>query len=180
MLDSTTYESVTRHLIEVHSIALLSLPLWFIGALGLSRKLDSAGHTAIVPLTFYGFGIAALLSCVIFDGLVMPGLARQIVEAVPEARQGWRIAFNANEVVATAFMDVFQVALSLAMILWSVMIVRKGVLSRSLGYFGLLVGASTLLALFGGHLDHSHHAFALSIFLQNVWLIAAGIALALP
>jgi hypothetical protein len=179
ILDSSTYESVTRHLIEVHSIALLSLPLWFLGAIGLSRRLDSAGHTAIVPLTFYGFGIAAMLSCLIFDGIVTPGMARQIVNSVPEANQGWRTAFNANEVVVTAFMHVFQVASSLAIVLWSIMIVRKGALSCSLGYFGLLVGASTLLSLFGGQLLSSHHAFALSIFSQIAWLIAAGIVLSL-
>jgi hypothetical protein len=179
MLDAATYDAVTRHLVEVHSIALLSLPLWFLGAIGLSRRLDSAGHAAIVPLTFYGFGLTAMLSCVVFDGLVMPSLAREIVNAAPQTTQGWQIAFNSNEVVAMSFLHVFQVASSLSIILWSIMIAKKGVLSRSLGYFGLLVGASTLFALFAGHLDRSHHAFALSIFLQIAWLISVGISLSL-
>jgi hypothetical protein len=177
LFDPATYESVTRHLMVVHSIALLSLPLWFLGAIGLSRRLDSGGHAAIVPLTFYGFALAAMLSCVTFDGLVMPGLAREIVNAAPGAGQAWRVAFNANEIVAMAFLHVFQVASSLALILWSVMMVRKGTLSRGLGYLGMLVGAATLLALLAGHLDRSHHAFALSILLQNAWLIAVGVAL---
>src|SRR5215469_10246963 len=81
LIDPATYMAVTRHLMDVHSIALLSLPLWFLGAYGLSRRLAAAGHVAIVPLTLYGFGLAAMLSGVICDGLVMPGLARQIVNA---------------------------------------------------------------------------------------------------
>src|SRR3974390_3306974 len=76
IIDPAQYEAVTRHLIEVHSIALLSLPLWFLGAYGLSRRLACAGHATIVPLVFYGFALSAMMSGVVFDGLVAPGLAR--------------------------------------------------------------------------------------------------------
>jgi hypothetical protein len=177
MLDPATYEAVTRHLVEVHSIALFSLPFWFLGALGLSRRLDSAGHQAIFPLTFFSFGIAAMLTGVIFDGLVTPGLVRQLVNAAPEAGQGWRIAFIANEVVTMSFVHVFEMALPLAMVLWSVMIARRGVFPRGLGYLGILVGIAAIVALVSGHLDQNHHAFMVSILLQSLWLVSIGVVL---
>jgi hypothetical protein len=177
IVDPATYEEVTRHLIEVHSIALLSLPLWFLGAYGLSRKLAAAGHVAIVPLTFYGFGMAAMMTGVVFDGLVTPGLARQIVNATPNTSQGWRIAFNANQVVDMAFVHVFLVASSLAIVLWSVMIIRKGVLARGVGMFGLLVGLAAILALLSGYTDKHEHVFLLSILLQAAWLATIGVLL---
>jgi hypothetical protein len=174
IIDPTTYMAVTRRLMEVHSIALLSLPLWFLGAHGLSRRLAAAGHAAIVPLTFYGFGMAAMLSGVICDGLVMPGLARQIVNTSPNTSQGWRIAFNANELVAITFVHVFLVASSLAIIFWSIMIARKGALARGLGYFGLVVGVGTVVAVLAGYLDQHEHAFVMSILLQAAWLVSVG------
>jgi hypothetical protein len=174
IVDPATYMAVTRHLMEVHSIALLSLPLWFLGAYGLSRKLAAAGHVAIVPLTFYGFGMAAMLSGVICDGLVMPGLARQIVNAPAGAGQGWRVAFNVNELVAMTFVHVFLVASSLAIMLWAVMIVRKGAMARGLGYFGVVVGAATILTTVSGYLDQYHHVFAMTILLQAAWLVSVG------
>jgi hypothetical protein len=177
MLDPATYVAVTRHLVEVHSIALFSLPFWFLGALGLSRRLDAAGHSAIFPQTFFSFGLAAMLTGVVFDGLVTPGLIRQLVEAAPEARQGWRIAFIANEVVSMSFVHVFEMAMPLAMVLWSLMIARSGVLPRELGYFGILVGMAAIVALLSGHLDHEQHAFLASILLQSIWLIGVGIGL---
>ncbi|MGH9644653.1 MAG: hypothetical protein ACRD3Q_19800 [Terriglobales bacterium] len=177
MIDPATYEAVTRHLIEVHSIALFGLPLWFLGALGLSRRLDSAGHSAIFPLTFFSFGIAAMLTGVVFDGLVSPGLARQIVNAAPGTGQGWRIAFNANEVVAMSFVHVFEMASPLAIVLWSIMIARRGAFPRGLGYFGILVGVAAIIALVSGHLDREHHAFVASILLQSLWLIGIGITM---
>jgi hypothetical protein len=159
---------------EVHSIALISLPLWFLGAYGLSRRLAEAGHVAIVPLAFYGFGMAAMLSGVICDGLVMPGLARQIVNAAPNASQGWRIAFNANELVAMTFVHVFLVGSALAILLWSIMIARKGAMARGLGYFGVAVGVATVLITISGYLDQYHHVFAMTILLQAAWLVSVG------
>jgi len=177
MFDPATYETVTRRLVEVHSIALFSLPLWFLGALGLSRRLDSAGDGAIFPLTAFVFGIAAMLTGVVFDGLVTPGLARQLVNAAPEARQGWRTAFIANQVATLSFVHVFEMALPLAMVLWSVMIARTGALPRGLGYYGILIGGAAIVALVSGRLDREHHAFLASILLQVTWLIAVGIPL---
>jgi uncharacterized membrane protein len=79
--------------------------------------------------------------------------------------------------VATAFLHVFQAATSIAMLLWSAMIVRKAALSRGIGYAGLLIGAATIAALVTGFIDKSHHAFAMSILLQVLWLIGIGVEL---
>ena len=81
-------------MIIVHSLALVSLPLWFIGAFGLSRRIGWCGSLSLAALIIYGFGLAALMNAVVIEGLVTPGLARAITNATPDKAIGWKIAFN--------------------------------------------------------------------------------------
>jgi hypothetical protein len=61
-------DSVARTLVAVHSLALASLPVWFLGAFGLSRRGPTTDRIALAALVLYGFGIAAMMNAVVFDG----------------------------------------------------------------------------------------------------------------
>jgi hypothetical protein len=179
------FEAAARHLIAVHSLALLSLPLWFLGAYGLARRVgvggrvDSDERFAFCGLVFYGFALAAMMTGIVLDGLVTPGLAGRIVDTTGSpANQGWRIAFNVNGIMDEAFVRVFLVASSIAVVLWSIAMLRNRALSRGLGAYGCLVGLLTIVVLVSGQLSRYAHLFGLVIIGQAIWFVIAGVVLA--
>jgi len=168
------YESAARQLIAVHSLALLSLPIWFFGAVGLMRRLGWPGTAGLV---FYGFGSAAVMTAITFDGLVSPGLAKQIIATTGTVGQGWRIAFNYNSMIDQAFMRVFIVGSMAAIALWSAAILKTRVLPRGIGIYGLLLSAAGIIALVTGMMNSRPHVFGMAIVGEALWFIAAGVQL---
>jgi hypothetical protein len=166
-------ESAARKLIAVHSLALACLPIWFFGACGLSQRFGVL-WTARAALVTYAFAMMAMMNAVVVDGLVSPGLAREIVNATGTAGQGWRIVFNHNSLIDQAFMRVFLVASSAAIVLWSASIVRSVALARGVGIYGCVLGATTVIALLSGQLDRHAHVFGMVIVGQAVWFLIVG------
>jgi hypothetical protein len=175
-------DSAVRQLVAVHSLALASLPLWFLGACGLSRRVasganspsESGGRLGFAALAIYGFAVAAMMNAVAIDGLVSGGLARQIVSTTGTAGQAWRIAFNYNGLLDQAFLRIFLVASSLAIVLWSISMMRKGALARGVAVYGCVLGAATVISLLSGQLEQHAHLFALVIVGQAIWVMIVG------
>lgn len=167
-------DSVARRLVVVHGLALACLPVLFLGAVGLSRRLAMPDRIATAALVLYGFAALAMMNAAVFDGLVSPDLLRQIIANSPPARDGWRMIMQFNGYVDQAFADVFVAAASAAVMLWSASIVRTRALARVSGYFGGILGLLALIELFSGQLQRSPHVFSLLIVCQALWFITVG------
>lgn len=167
-------DSVVRNLIAVHSLALASLPVVFLGTWGLSRRLAAADRLAMAALVLYTFASVAVMNAAVFDGLVAPNLIRKILAATPETREGWRMVFNYNSLLNQAFARLYAVASSLAIGLWSASILRGGALHRGVGIYGCVLGPITVIGVFAGRLNPDVHGFGLIIFAQALWFIVAG------
>jgi hypothetical protein len=171
-------DPMARMLVAVHALALVSMPVSFLGALGLSRRLasplESPDRLAIAALVTYAFALLAVMNAAVADGLVAPAIARQMVAAAPSASEGWRLMFRYNFWQNQAFAQVFVVASSVAILLWSASIIRSGALARGVGIYGCILGPLTLLAVFSGHLELTVHGFGLVVFGQALWLITVG------
>jgi hypothetical protein len=181
LLAPETFEAEARKLIAVHSLALACLPIWFLGACGLAQRVGSGGDSdhrfGVAGLVLYGFAMVAMMTGVVFDGLITPGLARQILNTSGSVGQGWRIAFNYNGMVDQAFVRVFVAASSVAIGLWSALIVRSAALARAVGIYGCILGAATVIALLSGQLDRYVHLFSMAIVGQALWFVIAGVLL---
>jgi hypothetical protein len=167
-------EAVAHMLIAVHSLALASVPVLFLGAWGLSRRLDAPGRMAMVGLVLYGFALVAVTSSAVFDGLVAPSLIRRIVAATPANHDLWQLAMLYNFELNQAFARLFAVASSIAILLWSVAIVRRGVLSRAVGIYGCVIAPLIIVAVASGLLTPNVHSFGALIFAQASWFVAVG------
>jgi hypothetical protein len=176
-ISAAEIDHVARMLIGVHSLAIASIPVIFLGAWGMSRRIGGADRLAWAGLVLYAVAGIAVMNAAVCDGLLAPNLIRQIVSATPETRDGWRLVMNYNFQMNQAFARVYAVASSLAVVLWAVSILRNRTLGRGVGVYGVVLGAVTVAGIFSGFLTPDRHGFGILIFGQAIWflIVAAGL-----
>src|SRR5580693_4038321 len=168
-------EHVIHLSIAVHSLALASIPMLFLGAWGMTRRLDGGDRLAWAGLVLFALASIAVMNAGTLNGLAAPKLMRLIAAATPETRETWRMIANFSFQVNQAFARVYAVGASLAIALWSVAILRYRSLGLGVGIYGVILGLVTALAICSGLLTPDRHGFAILIFGQAIWfLIVAG------
>ena len=70
---ATQIEPMIRMLVAVHALALACVPVLFLGAWGLSRRVDATNYLAMTGLVLYTFALLAVMNAAVADGLVTPG-----------------------------------------------------------------------------------------------------------
>jgi hypothetical protein len=160
-----------------HGLALASSPVVFLGVLGLARRLGWNERASVAALVLYGFGLMAVMNAAVASGLVAPEIGRRIVEGDAATGELWRVAFRYNGMVNQGFAMVFVVASSVAILLWSMVMVRNGALSRGVGIYGCILGPLTVLAVISGHVRLDVHGFGVIVLGQAIWYVALGAAL---
>jgi hypothetical protein len=168
-------DHVARMLIVVHSLALASIPVIFLGAWGMSCRIGGADRLAWTGLVLFALASIAVMNAAVLDGLIAPTLIRKIVAATPETRDVWQTLMNFNFHMNQAFARVYAVGSSLAVVLWSVSALRYRMLGRGIGIYGVVLGVVTATAICSGFLTPDRHGFGMLIFGQAIWfLIVAG------
>jgi hypothetical protein len=162
---------VARMLIVVHSLALASIPVIFLGLWGMTRRLGGADRLAWAGLVLYALASIAVMNAAVFDGLMAPVLMRKIVAATPETRDVWQTLMNFNFQMNQAFAQVYAVGSSLAVVLWSVTILRCRTSGLGVGIYGVLLGLVTVAGIFSGFLTPDKHGFGMLIFGQAIWFL---------
>lgn len=170
-------DHMARMLIVVHSLALTSIPVVFLGAWGMSRRIGGADRLAWAGLVLYALASIAVMNAAVCDGLIAPTLMRKIVAATPETRDVWQTLMNFNFQMNQAFARVYAVGSSLAVVLWSVSILRYRTLGRGVGIYGVVLGLVTVAGICSGFLTPDRHGFGMLIFGQAIWflLVAGGL-----
>lgn len=165
---------MARNLTIVHSLALASLMVLFLGALGLAQRLKSADRLDIAALVLFAVASVAVMSAAVMDGLVAPNILRRIVEAGAGAGETWRIVFRYNFEINQAFARLYAVTSSLAIILWSISMLKNRALARGLAIYGCVIGAVAVLAVASGRLGMDVHGFGAVVLGQAIWFVTTG------
>lgn len=163
--------------VATHSVALFSLPLFFFGFLGFSRRLGLDHPSVQAAIVFYGFALIAATCAVVINGIVAPIITRQIITADENTRQVLRLILMNNTLLNQAFDKVFIAAASLAIILWSVCLIRAGSFAKIIAILGCMLGLVSLLGIFSGRMRMNVHGFGLLMFGQIAWTILVAVYL---
>lgn len=158
----------------VHALAITAAPIAFYGGWVLTRRLSAAGALSELALAFYGLSAVATLLATVASGFLASDLFAQVAATQGEARAAAAAVLHYNGASNQAFAKVLVGASSVAIGLWSMEIVRTGLMRRAAGILGCAVAVVTLLALFSGHLTLDVHGFGAVVLLQAVWLIMVG------
>lgn len=160
----------------LHGLALASLPVVFLGLLGLSRRL-AFSELATAALVAHAFGAAAALSAAVASGFVAPVFVERAL-AAEEGPGGMNHALlTLAGALNQGFAKVYVVATSAAILLWSLSILRSGRLGRAVAIAGIAVGAVLLALLLAGHLQLGVHGVGMVVFAQSAWMIWVGVLL---
>lgn len=170
------FEKLIALVVGVHVLAITGLPFSFLGTLALSRRIDSPNRIGIMALVIYGFCLVALMGAATMSGLVTPAILRQIVARTAAIDQ-WRALMDYNHAINQGFAQIGAVGSSVAIVLWSLLIMKHRALPLALGIYGMLLGLVIIVALFAGALQLDVHGFGLITFGQAIWFILAGIFL---
>ena len=168
------FNRVALLILVAHTLAEIAIPVLFLGALALSRRLSGPDRFATAAMVMYGFGLIAGMVAAALSGYVAPGLARRIAGSTGPATELWRIIFSYNGALNQAFARILVIASSVAMILWSFAILKTRALPRGIALYGLLAGVALVVAVGPGLLPLNVHGFGLVVIVQGAWFIAAG------
>lgn len=163
--------------VAVHTLALVCVPILFLGALGLTQRLASPNRLALSGLVLFGFAEVAVMIAAAASGLIAPGLFHHMSETGPAAADAWRAAMALTGHLNQAFALIFTVASSVAIVFWSAAILKSSIFNRALGIYGCILGPLTILGVLSGHIRLNVHGFGMVVIGQAVWFISAGVIL---
>ncbi len=135
---------MVRKLILVHGFALSCVPVLFLGALGLSRRLETQNRLGVTGLVVFAFALIAVMNAAVADGLVTPSVLERIVASSgsQSAIDTWTMFSRYTFILNQAFAQVYVAASSVAIMVWSAAVWRSRNLPRGLGVYGLHNGDS--------------------------------------
>jgi hypothetical protein len=168
---------MSHMIVAVHALALICLPVMFLGAWGLSRCLASPNRLSIMALVFYGFASIAIMNAAAVSGFMSPYIAKQMAEADPAMHDSWHAIFHYNGQLNQAFAMVFVVAVSVAIVLWSISMLKNKEFWTSVGIYGCILGPVTIIAVVSGHVTLGVHGFGMIVLCQAIWYVFVGVML---
>lgn len=162
--------------IFTHALALISIPFIAFGFWGLATALVTKSRISFLSFAVSCFGLIAVMAAGTLNGFVLPMFASNysgssvdgaVLQAVRD--YGWLLGSSMDYIFITG--------LSIAMALWSGIMIVTGRLSKWLGYYGLLIVVVTLSGLLMKFNFTTDFGFGVFIFSLVSWLIAAALLL---
>jgi hypothetical protein len=157
-----------------HSLAMISVLLLFLGACGLTRRLAADDRMSFAAIVTYGFACVAIMIAAAVSGFIVPDIMKHMVRDDPAAAHQWQIVIVGIFQINQAFARIYSVAASIAIILWSVSVLRNGGLGRSVAIYGCVIAPLLILGIGIGHLRLDVHGMTVVMLGQVIWFIVVG------
>lgn len=164
-------------IVATHVLAITGAAITFYGLLGLTRLLAPSSELPIMGIVSFGMATVAVITAAAASGLIAPGLVGHYQHADAAAKPAMTAVLTFNGHLNQAFAKIYVVASSVAIVLWSVALLRARTLGRGAAFVGLAVGIPTALAQLAGVLTLGVHGFGLVVLGQAIWMILVGVAL---
>src|ERR1051326_299161 len=151
----------------VHTLALFSIPILFLGAIALTREIADEKRIAFCGAVFYTFALCAGMGAAAMSGYVAPDVLRRMARA--NDPQMWRALFAYTGLLNQAFARILVVGAAVAIILWSSALKTAG-----LRWYGIVSNALIIVAVITALLPLNVHGYGLVVLLQAAWFFTVG------
>lgn len=162
--------------IFTHSLALISVPFIAFGFWGLATALATKSKISFLSFAVSCFALVAVMLAGTLNGFVLPMFASKYSGSTADSAilmavrdYGW--------ILGSSMDYIFIMGLSIAMVIWSVIMIVTGKLSKWLGYYGVLIVVVTTFGLLMKFDFTTDFGFGIYIFTLVSWLIIAALFL---
>ncbi len=175
LMSPSHFAAIGRLNTVVHSIALFIVPLLFLGGWALTLSFDAPNFSAAAALTLFGFSLVAVVNAGTLNGLVALPLFRHVLDSQgwPDATL-WRAILEYNGRLNQAFTTLFVVGSALAILLWSIAMLKERATRRLIAIYGCIAGPLIALDMLSGRLQLDVQGFGAVVVAESIWFIVAG------
>jgi hypothetical protein len=163
--------------VAVHALGIAAAPMTLHGAWALTRRLARRAPSAELALAFQGLAAVATVLAATASGFLATGLAQRAGGETGAARDLTLALIRFTGTLNQASARILVGASSVAILLWSLAILRTRRLGRAAGVLGVVIATATLGVLLAGRLRLDVHGFGAVVLAQAVWLVLVGLEL---
>lgn len=157
-----------------HSLAMVSVVVLFLGACGLAKGIAAGDRASFAGIVTFAFACFAVFIAATVSGFIVPSTMKHMARDTAANMHLWQVVIDGIFQINQAFAEIYSVAASLAVILWSVSVLRNGGMNRGIAVYGCVISAVIIVGIGVGHLRLNVHGMALVWFGQAIWFILAG------
>jgi hypothetical protein len=159
----------------VHGFLIAVYLVLTLGFFGFTRWLGGDRIAAQAGLVAYAASAVAATAAAMSAGFVNRTLAFAYLEAKPEQVDSVVAAFRVSGAFNYAWGRMWMIAMSAAILLWSIELVRRTGSERLVGWFGVALGAVSIAGFVLGLIPLTVVALIGIIAAQTVWSIGVGV-----
>jgi len=168
---------ITSIAIIAHSIAIISIPFAAVGFWGLTKKLGTETFLSISAFAIILFGLIAVMLAATVNGLVLPIFILKYKDASPEIIESMKPILKYNGLLNHAFDYIYMGAFCIAMLFWSIVILRTKKLSSWIAYLGIALFILIISLFISGFSLTNLDGFRVFVLSSVLWIVYAGILL---
>lgn len=170
-----------EHIIQIsstititHSMAILCLPIILFGFYGLTNKLLEKWKASILAFIIMSFSLVAALFAALVNGLTLPYFLGQYANSIEENAAVLAPIVNYSFAINKPLDYVFIVGCCLAILIYSILIIRSKKVPKWIGYFGVSIMIFAIIGASTGFVFTSLTGFRLFTFGLAAWILSAG------
>jgi hypothetical protein len=171
---------ISKVLIISHSIAIFSIPFIAFGFYGVSETLRTNSKISYLGFTFVGFSLVAVMLAGSINGLILPMYVSKFHSETVQNLETIKLIINYGSKFNKAMDFIFIVGYSIAMFIWSVVIIQTSKQPRWLGFYGFILLAFVIIGFLIEFDFISVWGFRIYIFGIVSWIILAGFFMIKP
>jgi hypothetical protein len=168
---------ISKNIVIIHSIALLSIPFGWIGFWGLTRKIGTDHFGSMLAFVMASIGLLAAMLAATTNGLVLPIFLQHYREATPETITAIKPILRYGSAMNHAFDYMYTVAFCLAILCWSISIIHTRKLAVWIGWVGIVLSLAVAAFFISGVAVNNLEGFRIFITSIVVWILVVGVGL---
>jgi hypothetical protein len=161
----------------VHGALVTVIGLLVVGFSFLAERLGRDSFVARAGLVAYGVGAIALIAAALVSGFILPEFVSRYQGRPQEEVEVVRHVLGLCRAVNQVCSRVGVMGTAVAVLLWSMLLVRRTGLAFAVGVLGCVAGTGLAIGLLSGYLKMDVHGVLVFILAQSVWSMGVAVLL---
>ena len=166
--------AISETLMITHGMAIASLPLLLFGFYGLTLRLMDPGKLAVLAFIFTTTSSISGLIAALFNGLALPHFLGKYAADISQQSDTLKTITTFSFAINTSLSYIFIGACCLAIVLYSIIMLKSEKFPKWLGYSGISIFLFACIGTVTGFAFTNLVGFRLFTFSLAAWILAVG------